>query len=122
MISFKVSLEEIGVSTILQYITEEHARKVRQALRMAHAKEDDKKHFFMDTLINITSAPCAEANISTLGLSSQVKPNYSFRSKKKQSYQKTTIENHTKVRIIKTFNSIPRELRNYQFKIFEEFK
>ena len=99
LISLQVSLEEIGVSTILQNLPEEHAREVRQALRTAHAKEDDKKRFSMDTLIKVTNdtlgienfsaTPSASTSISTLGLSSQINQNYGYGGGQKRGYQKS---------------------------------
>ena len=106
LISLKMSLEEIGVSNILQNLPEEHAREVRQALRTAHAKEDAAKQFSMDTLIkvtndtlgieNVTAVPSATASVSTLGLSSQVNQYYGYKRGKSQGYQNSYNKNFGK--------------------------
>ena len=45
ILALGLTIEEIGVNTILQNLPEEHAKEIRQALRTAHAGKSEKEHF-----------------------------------------------------------------------------
>ena len=64
LLSLNLTLEEIGVSTIIQSLPEDHAREIRQALRTAHAGKPEKKHFDMKTLIQVTNDTIAVKHVS----------------------------------------------------------
>ena len=64
ILALGLTIEEIGVNTILQNLPEEHAKEIRQALRTAHAGKSEKEHFKMKTLIQVTNDTIGIENAS----------------------------------------------------------